>query len=198
MEREGIEYYSEGYGEGREEGYDFGYEAGRDSGYSLGYGEGFIEGIRAADFQYVEEKPSYFDMVKFFHRAMGLPENEWTGENEVLRYRLLKEEYEEYLQAFGSGNEVDLLDAICDMIYILCGTAVVMGADLDGAFSEVHRSNMSKWPPTYREDGKLLKGESFSPPALEPFLNNDLSYTPVVATTNLSGTVPTGDELNIS
>jgi len=189
MEREGIEYYSEGYEEGRSDGLDDGF----DSGYHLGYEDGYNDAARHTDSIFIEEKPSYFDMVKQFHQVMGLPENEWTGENEVLRYQLLKEEYEEYLQAFGSGNEVDLLDAICDMIYILCGTAVVMGADLDGAFNEVHRSNMSKWPPTYREDGKLLKGESFSPPVLEPFLNNDFSYTPVVTITDLSSTVPTGD-----
>jgi hypothetical protein len=45
--------------------------------------------------------------------------------------------------------------------------------DFEGAFKEVHRSNMSKLDngkPIYREDGKVLKGPNYSPPDLSPFV----------------------------
>lgn len=48
------------------------------------------------------------------------------------------------------------------------------GYDFDGAFAEVHRSNMSKLgpdgKPIKRIDGKVLKGPDFSMPDLTPFL----------------------------
>lgn len=54
--------------------------------------------------------------------------------------------------------------------------ALSKGYDIDGAFNEVTRSNMSKMDPTTgraikREDGKILKPDTFSPPNLEPFIN---------------------------
>lgn len=77
----------------------------------------------------------------------------------------LEEEHAAYL---------DTLDAICDSIYVLIGLALKMGFNLDGAFREVHRSNMSKLgadgKPIKREDGKILKGPNFTPPNLEPYI----------------------------
>lgn len=77
----------------------------------------------------------------------------------------LEEEHAAYL---------DTLDAICDSIYVLIGLALKMGFDLDGAFREVHRSNMSKLgedgKPIKREDGKILKGPNFTPPDLTPYI----------------------------
>lgn len=47
--------------------------------------------------------------------------------------------------------------------------------DLDACFSEVHRSNMSKLgpdgKPIYREDGKVLKGPTYTPANLENILS---------------------------
>ena len=49
-----------------------------------------------------------------------------------------------------------------------------MGMDVDGAFREVHRSNMSKLgedrKPIKRSDGKILKGPHYQPPNLKPFI----------------------------
>lgn len=54
------------------------------------------------------------------------------------------------------------------MAYLVYGTALEFGIDLNPCFREVHRSNMSKLGedgrPIYRLDGKVLKG----PPALLP------------------------------
>lgn len=88
-----------------------------------------------------------------------------------LRYRLIKEEFEELV--FATDHE-QRLDALADLLYVVYGTAIVLDYDIDGAFREVHRSNMSKLgadgKPMYRNDGKVLKGPNYSKPNLKPFV----------------------------
>jgi len=67
--------------------------------------------------------------------------------------------------------KVDTLDAICDSIYVLIGTANALGFDIKEAFDRVHKSNMTKLgkdgKPIYNLAGKVMKPESFKPPILE-------------------------------
>jgi hypothetical protein len=69
-------------------------------------------------------------------------------------------------------DKVELLDSLADQTVINAGTAVGAGISLDKALMEVHASNMSKLgtdgKPILREDGKILKGENYFPPNLEP------------------------------
>ena len=69
---------------------------------------------------------------------------------------------------------VAYVDAVCDLIYVLAGSLVSFGVDLDKCFAEVHRSNMSKLgedgKPIVREDGKILKGPNFTPPDLRSII----------------------------
>jgi predicted HAD superfamily Cof-like phosphohydrolase len=91
----------------------------------------------------------------------------------ILRHTLIEEEVMELLQASAKGDIVGVADAITDCLYILFGTALEWGlADkLPELFDEVHRSNMSKLDadgnPVYREDGKIIKGENYTPPHLK-------------------------------
>jgi predicted HAD superfamily Cof-like phosphohydrolase len=118
-------------------------------------------------------------MVREFHKAYGLPvrtEPLVPNTKEIfLRVNLLQEEFEEYLEAVNEDDLVGIADALADMIYIIHGTALVYGLPLDEVFSEVHRSNMSKLDengkPIYREDGKVLKGNSYSPPNIKEILD---------------------------
>lgn len=93
-----------------------------------------------------------------------------------LRFELMKEENEEYLEACEENNMVEIADALADKLYILCGTIVSHGMQhiIDDLFTEVHRSNMSKLgpdgKPIYREDGKILKGENYSAPELKSII----------------------------
>lgn len=96
-----------------------------------------------------------------------------------LRSSLLEEEIKEYELANSSGNTLEVLDAITDMLYIVLGTAVQHGMQnvLEEAFLAVHQSNMSKldengkpvingdkiYDPT-RPIGKVLKSSRFTPP----------------------------------
>ena len=119
--------------------------------------------------------------VQEFHKAFGLgiatePTADLTSEKVALRYELMKEENEEYLEAAKAGNLVEVADALGDMLYILCGTIIEHGLQdkITEVFEEIQRSNMSKLgedgKPLYREDGKVLKGPNFSSPDLAKVL----------------------------
>lgn len=71
----------------------------------------------------------------------------------------------------GHADLIEVADGIADSIYVLLGTAVACGLDMDPIFDEVHRSNMSKLPLTKRADGKVLKSENYTPPNLAPLVD---------------------------
>lgn len=58
-----------------------------------------------------------------------------------------------------------LLKELCDLVYVVIGTAVSNGYDFDGAFEAVHTSNMTK-NGVVKENGKVTKGEEYIPPNL--------------------------------
>jgi predicted HAD superfamily Cof-like phosphohydrolase len=115
------------------------------------------------------------DHVEKFHDTFGIP-NEYAPVASIneglidLRFRLMAEENEEYLEAAKSGNLVEVADALGDMMYILCGTILSHGMQhkIEEVFEEIQRSNMSKLgedgQPIYREDGKVLKGPNYFKP----------------------------------
>ncbi len=119
--------------------------------------------------------------VKTFHEAFGIKNEETPvaeiGEKEyALRYNLMKEENEEYLEACKNGDLVEIADACGDMLYILCGTLLKHGLQdkIEEVFTEIQRSNMSKLDkdgkPIYREDGKILKSDRYFKPDLKTIL----------------------------
>ena len=73
----------------------------------------------------------------------------------------------EYIAAENEDDIVEIADALADIIYIACGTAVSYGIPLDKVFEEVHRSNMAKLVDgkvLRRADGKVQKPEGWTPP----------------------------------
>lgn len=115
------------------------------------------------------------DSVKQFHSSFGLGISEMPkaslGEAvNLLRYNLMKEENEEYLEAVQNNDIVEIADALGDMLYILCGTIIEHGLQykIEEVFDEIQRSNMSKLGanglPIYREDGKVMKGPDYFKP----------------------------------
>lgn len=123
------------------------------------------------------------DQVKKFHKAFGLDVSESQKsdlglEKNLLRYKLMREENEEYLDAAMQGDLTEVADALGDMLYILCGTIISHGMQhkIEEVFDEIHKSNMSKLgedgKPIYREDGKVLKGPDYFRPEIEKILKN--------------------------
>ncbi|MEH6408474.1 MAG: nucleoside triphosphate pyrophosphohydrolase family protein [Leeuwenhoekiella sp.] len=119
--------------------------------------------------------------VHEFHTAFGLGINTQPKANlgepkNMLRYNLMKEENEEYLEAANAGDLIEVADALGDMLYILCGTIIEHGMQhkIEEVFDEIQRSNMSKLgedgKPIYRKDGKVLKGPNYFKPDLQKII----------------------------
>lgn len=113
--------------------------------------------------------------VRAFHDAFRIsnadgPSGAIGEKDALLRYTLMREENEEYLEAANRGDLVEVADALGDMLYILCGTILKHGLQdrIAAVFEEIQRSNMSKLDangqPIYREDGKVLKSERYFKP----------------------------------
>jgi predicted HAD superfamily Cof-like phosphohydrolase len=105
------------------------------------------------------------------HETKLIDERDYT-----LRYNLIKEENEEYLEACKNGDIVEIADAIGDQLYILFGTILKHGLQhkIEEVYDEIHRSNMSKLDekgePVFREDGKILKSNLYFKPDIKKVL----------------------------
>jgi predicted HAD superfamily Cof-like phosphohydrolase len=62
-----------------------------------------------------------------------------------LRARLLLEETRETVEALATGDRVAFADGLADLIYVAIGAALAYGIPLEEVWSEVQRSNMSKF-----------------------------------------------------
>jgi predicted HAD superfamily Cof-like phosphohydrolase len=123
------------------------------------------------------------DKVREFHDAFGLEVGAPISHRLMkLRCLLMAEELQEFVNAAnvilthieqGAGVQPkplgELVKELADLAYVVYGTAVSLGIDLDGAIDAVHESNMSKLgddgKPVRRADGKVLKGPNYQPPA---------------------------------
>ena len=117
--------------------------------------------------------------VRKFHEKMELAVDQpFSKELLEFRMKLIFEEVKELaevgFQLEGNIDQgetyvlmQDFLKELCDVVYVLKGTAVSLGLDFDKAYNLVHKSNMSKLPIVKCEHGKLLKGKNYKPPVLE-------------------------------
>jgi predicted HAD superfamily Cof-like phosphohydrolase len=103
-----------------------------------------------------------------------------------LRYKLMAEENDEYLDAIEDNDIVEIADALGDQLYVLLGTILSHGMQyiIEDVLTEIHRSNMSKLDAdgkpiingangvidNTRALGKVLKSANYSKPNIEQFL----------------------------
>ena len=112
------------------------------------------------------------EMVGEFYRAMGDGEYIGTGSykdklRKKMREDIFHEEQTEFFKAYSLENETlkrkEQLDAVCDMFYVAAGNLL-----------ENSKSNMTKvckdGTVLRREDGKIIKPDTFEEPNLEKFL----------------------------
>lgn len=127
------------------------------------------------------KRKSKEQLVEMFNKAFDIPIKRkpslLTQEEYQLKFKLLKEELEEYLDACTQGDLVEVADAIVDMQYILSGIIIAHGFQnlFDDLFIEVHESNMSKLEngkALRRNDGKILKGKNYFKPDIKKIIKN--------------------------
>lgn len=119
--------------------------------------------------------------LKAFHIGCNLPTLDFPGfpsqDRIDLRDKLLKEEVTELDDAIAARDILEVADALGDIMYIAAGTALEFGIPLDHVWDAIHMSNMAKINPEtgkayhFREDGKVLKPEGWTPPDIAGALN---------------------------
>ena len=118
------------------------------------------------------------DQEKFM-RACDQSVGTHNEEQYKLYINLIKEETEEHATAFASRDTVEELDALIDILVVTIGAIHSMGADAEGAWKEVMKTNFAKidhdtGKVRKREDGKVLKPTGWVPPNLEPFVKKNV------------------------
>lgn len=112
------------------------------------------------------------ELVQRFHEEFNCTVNQWppTPPELKLRHRLIEEEFielsDEFKTPYINVDKQKVAKELADILYVVYGTAVSFGIDLDRVFQAVHESNMSKTLDNKREDGKVRKGENYRPPDL--------------------------------
>lgn len=118
-------------------------------------------------------------MVAEFHRKFKIPVGDRPaipGEAvRQLRVRLIQEEFDELQEAMSAKTLPAVAKELADLLYVVYGTAVSYGLDMEPVFREVHRSNLSKVGGFKREDGKWVKPPTYSPADVESLLAKQLS-----------------------
>lgn len=123
------------------------------------------------------------EMVAEFHRQFGLSAPEhvdldaFPGE---LRIALIDEEAREFAEAVRAHDLPEMIDALCDLLYVTYGAAVALGVDLEPFFEEVHRSNMAKVGGYRRADGKWMKPAGWQAPDIRGLLERLYGIRPSV------------------
>lgn len=117
-----------------------------------------------------------FAQVAEFQEATDQPVNTvpqlLNPEYGNLRYNLMYEENQEYLDAILENDLVEVLDSLVDQFYILAGSVNSHGLQdvFLEAFSRVHGNNMTKvvdGKVLRNSVGKIIKPEGFKPVNLE-------------------------------
>ena len=116
-----------------------------------------------------------FKDSKEFMNAIDQSIDEYNEDQFNLYVKLIDEEHRELHEAIAENDRVEQLDALVDILVVTIGAINSMGADGEGAWGEVMRTNFAKVDPETgkvrrREDGKVLKPTNWQPPKLENFL----------------------------
>ena len=103
------------------------------------------------------------------------PSLEPTADVQSLRYCLIEEELKEFGEAQANCDRIGVADALGDLLIVVYGAAVAYGFDMEPILDEIHRSNMTKFIDGHRrEDGKWIKGPSYSPANLGPIIKKQM------------------------
>lgn len=111
-------------------------------------------------------------MVREFHETFRLPIGDVpalvTDSLHRQRHQLLLAEVTEVYNAMLQHDLPGIAQELADCVYVIYGTALVYGIDLDAVLAEVHAANMTKLgadgQPIVNDAGKVLKGPNYRKP----------------------------------
>ena len=142
------------------------------------------EELRKIVLDSLEKRGDWTNSVRAFHALyecpdvsdIGTTEGAWhmSAERLDLRMDLIKEEVKELDDAVIDRNEVEMADALGDIIYVVVGFAIELGINLNDVVAEIQASNMTKLGDDgeviRRDDGKILKGPNYKRPDIKGVL----------------------------
>lgn len=116
-----------------------------------------------------------FDDQRIFMEACDQTTVDYNEKQYKMYLDLIKEEYEELFAAYHLKDKVEQLDALIDIIVVTVGAIHSLGANAEGAWNEVMRTNFAKIDEETgkvrkRDDGKVLKPEGWQPPQLANYV----------------------------
>jgi predicted HAD superfamily Cof-like phosphohydrolase len=107
-------------------------------------------------------------------RACDQSTESFNGTQFDMYCALIEEEHQELKQALADNNNVEVLDALIDILVVTIGAVHSAGWNAEGAWKEVMSTNFAKigddGKVRRREDGKVLKPVGWTPPNLAPFV----------------------------
>lgn len=113
--------------------------------------------------------------VKLFHEKFGAVVGNINApvakEVVELRKRLIEEEHTELQNAIDVNNYDYIAKESADLIYVILGTMVSYGIDINPVWDAVQASNMAKVGGAKRPDGKVLKPAGWKAPDITKILD---------------------------
>jgi predicted HAD superfamily Cof-like phosphohydrolase len=114
------------------------------------------------------------DQSKFM-QACDQTVDKFNGSQFDMYCALIEEEHAELKQALADDNDVEVLDALIDILVVTIGAIHSAGFNAEGAWKEVMSTNFAKIDSETgkvrkREDGKVLKPLGWVPPDLKSFI----------------------------
>ena len=118
------------------------------------------------------------DQEKFM-KACDQSVDTWNVDQFNLYVKLIEEEKSELDEAIAACDNTEILDALTDILVVTLGAIHSMGADGEGAWKEVMRTNFAKIDKETgkvrkREDGKVLKPIGWTAPELGQFVKKNV------------------------
>jgi predicted HAD superfamily Cof-like phosphohydrolase len=97
-----------------------------------------------------------------------------TSDVAQLYLKLVREEFKELEEGFKDNDVVAVADGIGDLIWVALGLALTLGIPMSPVWEEIRVSNMSKsvdGKVMRRDDGKILKPDTYFPPNIKKALS---------------------------
>ena len=119
----------------------------------------------------------FADQKKFMSACDQTTDGTLDEQQYELYRKLIAEEVGELNDAIENDDRIEQLDALIDILVVTIGAIHSMGADAEGAWKEVLKTNLAKIDTKTgkvikRKDGKVLKPKDWQAPNLAPFLKN--------------------------
>ena len=114
------------------------------------------------------------DQEKFM-KACDQTTSVWNQAQFDMYVKLIDEEVTELKEAIAAGDQLEILDALEDIMVVTIGAIHSAGMNGEGGWKEVMSTNFAKIDKETgkvrkREDGKVLKPVGWVAPDLKPFL----------------------------